>query len=72
MTRGPGRYDQVASDARVAAEAEGVCLLVLGGKKGDGFSVQVTSFVLLAEIPVMLRRVAVQIEHDLIGQQGNQ
>ena len=38
---GPGVYDDLATDARLKARAAGVVLIVLGGRKGSGFSVQV-------------------------------
>ena len=56
-----GKYDDAATAAREATKAEGVLLIVLGGEKGSGFSVQIPpEFV--ARIPAMLRRLADEIE----------
>lgn len=40
MAEGPGKYDDIATYARVEADAEGVIVIVLNGHKGSGFSVQ--------------------------------
>ena len=61
---GPGKYDDIATTAREAAEAEGVILIVLNGNKGTGFSAQFASLGLVQSIPAVLRQVADQIESD--------
>ncbi len=40
MARGPGKYDDLATYVRQQAEAKAVIIIVLGGKKGSGFSCQ--------------------------------
>ncbi len=65
MTRGPGKYDEAATTARELTGAAGVVLIVLGGSRGNGFSVQVRSEFLLRRLPVMLRDLAEQIERDV-------
>jgi hypothetical protein len=67
MTLGPGKYDAICTLAREQAEAEAALLLILGGNKGSGFSVQVqvqANMVLLRALPALLRDVADQIEKD--------
>jgi len=58
---GPGKYDDLLTAARESAEAEGGILIILGGEKGSGFSVQ-GSYELTKQLPGMLRTVATQIE----------
>jgi hypothetical protein len=67
MTLGPGKYDAICTQAREQAEAEAALLVILGGNKGSGFSVQVqvhANMVLLRALPALLRDVADQIEKD--------
>jgi hypothetical protein len=66
MALGPGKYDDLATCARERAEAEGVVLVILGGKAGAGFSVQANAIVTLA-LPGLLRRLADDIERDMKG-----
>ena len=40
MPLGGGKYDDLCTAAREKAAAEAVVLIVVGGKKGHGFSVQ--------------------------------
>jgi hypothetical protein len=40
MATGPGKYDHVATIARMLTGAQGVVLMILGGDNGSGFSVQ--------------------------------
>jgi len=42
MPVGPGKYDALCTDARVAADARACILIIIGGKLGSGFSVQTT------------------------------
>lgn len=58
---GPGIYDAIATKARTEAQAEGVLLVVFGGKDGAGFSAQLPPHILIT-IPEILRDVARQIE----------
>ena len=43
MGHGPGKYDDLCTQARNTAKAAGVVLIVFGGEKGDGFSVQASA-----------------------------
>jgi hypothetical protein len=40
MAKGPGKYDNICTTAREAAQADSVVLIVLNGVHGSGFSVQ--------------------------------
>jgi enoyl-CoA hydratase/carnithine racemase len=64
MPVGPGKYDELATAARLAAKARGVVVIVLEGEHGNGFSVQADGPVTLA-LPRLLRFVADGIEADL-------
>jgi hypothetical protein len=66
MTAGPGKYDEVTTKVRAETEADGVILVVLGGNKGNGFSVQASAEVLL-DLPGMPHSIADQVAADLRG-----
>jgi hypothetical protein len=40
MATGPGKYDDELTKAREPAGADIGCLILIGGKRGDGFSLQ--------------------------------
>lgn len=40
MPAGPGKYDDLATYVRENSNAKGVVVIVLGGDRGSGFSVQ--------------------------------
>lgn len=61
MALGPGKYDQLCTDAREGAQAEGAILIVLNGQFGHGFSIQATAEITVA-LPGLLRQVAKNIE----------
>jgi hypothetical protein len=64
MALGPGKYDPECTVARLATHAEGVALMVFGGKHGDGFSCQLSGELLL-KLPTMLREMAKEIERSI-------
>ena len=68
MTFGPGKYDDLCTYVREQAGVDegGVVLIIIGGDKGPGFSVQadVATSVLLADV---LERVAAEIRKDVLG-----
>lgn len=64
MTVGPGKYDDIATQARETAKASGVVLIVLGGEQGHGFSVQTVGHSPMQSLPALLRTLADQIERD--------
>lgn len=65
MSAGPGKYDDVCTQAREAAHAQGAALIIIGGQRGSGFSVQMPPHV-LGLLPDMLETMAKQIRDDLI------
>jgi spore coat polysaccharide biosynthesis predicted glycosyltransferase SpsG len=60
---GPGKYDVACTRARVHTQAQGVILVVFGGKDGNGFSCQLPPEI-AKEVPAILRVVADSIEAD--------
>lgn len=66
MTLGPGKYDDICTSAREQAGADGVVLIVIGGKHGNGFSVQADVPVTLA-LPDLLEVVARDLRADIAG-----
>jgi hypothetical protein len=60
--RGPGRYDAECTAARTSADARAVLLIVVGGNRGHGFSVQCVDGDIEATLPRLLRDVADDIE----------
>ena len=67
MAIGPGKYDEETQAVRVATHAQSVMLIVIGGDRGSGFSVQ-SDVVTLSRLPEMLRFMADEIDKDM-GQQ---
>jgi hypothetical protein len=67
MAAGPGKYDHLATLVREQANALGVIVIVFGGDKGNGFSVQADLPTTLS-LPQVLRATADQIEADLNAQ----
>jgi len=64
VAQGPGKYDDLATIIQARTGAQGIMLAVVGGDKGDGFSVIATLDTAQA-IPHALRKVADEIERDL-------
>jgi hypothetical protein len=69
MAFGPGKYDDLCTDVREKAKAEGVLLIILGGEKGPGFACQASPEITLV-LPDILEDVAAQIRRDGIGDTG--
>lgn len=65
MALGPGKYDDLATDARKRAKAAAVILVVFDGADGSGFSCQAPAYV-VANLPAVLRKLADSIEGDMI------
>jgi hypothetical protein len=65
MAHGPGKYDDACTAVRVATQAHGVALIIIGGHSGSGFSVQGPAEIQLA-LPLLLRTMADQIEADMM------
>jgi len=58
---GPGKYDDLATLVRESSEAEAVIVIVLGGKFGNGFSVQTTRPGMAERLPDLLEKAAAAI-----------
>jgi len=67
----PGKYDDLCTEARLKAKAQGVVLIILGGDKGFGFSVQLPEEALL-ELPAILELMAAEIRRDMQSRTKNQ
>lgn len=67
MPFGPGVYDDECSTARVATKAHTAILMIIGGMKGSGFSVQTAHPQMLVDLPNVLRAMAKQIEESSGG-----
>lgn len=63
MADGPGKYDAEAVLIREENDADGVCVLVMGGKRGSAFAIEGT-WDAIAAMPTILRSAADQIEKD--------
>jgi hypothetical protein len=70
MTIGPGKYDDVCTLARQAAGCDetggAVVLIVIGGRHGNGFSMQ-SDLDTLNMLPDLLEQMAKQIRSDVYG-----
>jgi hypothetical protein len=64
MAIGPGKYDAEATLVMESAHASDVVVIVIGGDRGEGFSVQATLSV-TRQLPKMLREIADQIEPEI-------
>lgn len=64
MSMGAGVYDDLCTEARERATAEGAMLVIIEGTRGSGFSVQAPPAVIFT-LPHVLRHMADQIEKDL-------
>jgi hypothetical protein len=53
---GPGKYDNICTVARVAADADCAIVIIINGNHGSGFSVQCTEGLVL-DIPSILEHV---------------
>jgi hypothetical protein len=68
---GPGKYDDICTEIRERTESTLCCLIIGGGNKGDGMSLQLVNDPSLILPTVMaLRAVADQLENDLKEQIG--
>ena len=66
MALGPGKYDDLCTYVREQAKAEAAIVVVIGGAKGGGFSVQAPLEIQLG-LPALLRKLAQDIEQTLRG-----
>lgn len=63
MPIGPGKYDDECTMLRESTEAQGVIVIVIGGKLGSGFSVQADRHTTLL-LPHMLEYMAAEIRQS--------
>jgi hypothetical protein len=64
-------YDYEASQMCKALKAKGIVMIVFGGAKGTGLSVQIQDKEEMLRVPGLLRQMAFRMEQDLrIGTQG--
>lgn len=68
---GGGKYDTECQLSMVMTQAKAVCLIVLGGDHGSGFSVSTTVPNIAAQLPALLRDIAAQIEATMEKTKGN-
>jgi hypothetical protein len=68
MAMGPGRYDDLCTHVRVLAQAEAALVIIIGGVRGHGFSVQTTDPRLVQQLPDLLEAIAVEIRETLARQ----
>jgi hypothetical protein len=55
---GPGKYDDLCQAAILSAQARTAILIILGGNKGEGFSLCTTAPEDLGKVSSLLRKVA--------------
>lgn len=65
MSHGPGKYDDLATIVRERSNARAVMVIVLGGNKGAGFSVQCEDPAVLAFLPDLLDQISADIRADI-------
>jgi len=71
MPRGPGKYGHLADYCRKASNADMALVVIFGGDRGAGFSVQTIDPDVEVRLPAILRDIAQEIEnarHDDIYQ----
>jgi hypothetical protein len=61
---GPGQYDDEATLVRERTQAQAVVLLIAGGTRGNGTSIQSMGVAFLRQLPSILRRLADELEAD--------
>jgi hypothetical protein len=63
---GAGKYDDITTLVRNVTHAQAAIVIILGGDKGSGFSVQTLDGAgVIDKLPEILRDVAMRIEADL-------
>jgi len=67
MPLGPGIYDDLCTKVRIKTKARTAIVIIDGGNKGSGFSVQTVDFAVNFKLPLLLRSMADQIEESFKG-----
>lgn len=65
MAQGPGKYDDLATICMELTGAELVMVVVAGGQRGSGFSMQARGPEDARLLAAVLRQIAEQIERDI-------
>jgi len=63
MALGPGKYDPECTRLMLSEHADGVLVIVIGGKRGGGFACQAMPELTMA-LPQILRNIADEIERS--------
>ena len=61
MPMGPGKYDDLCTLVMEKSEAMSALVIILGGNKGNGFSIQMVNQETMKLVPDLLETVAKQI-----------
>lgn len=61
MAMGPGKYDDLCTYVREQSGGQGAIVIVIGGKRGNGFACQ-TDLATLQSLPEILRHMADEID----------
>ena len=70
MPLGAGKYDDLCTKVRIEAKAKTAIIIIDGGTKGGGFSVQTTDLSVNFKLPALLRNIADEIENSFKGKDG--
>lgn len=62
MAQGAGKYDPECTAVLVNTNAAGVALIIIGGDRGTGFSINLRDPKLETALPLLLRQMADVIE----------
>jgi hypothetical protein len=62
---GHGKYDDLCTYVRERSGGEAAIVIVIGGSKGNGFSMQFTSLAAMLQLPDVLQQLAKQIRTNL-------
>jgi hypothetical protein len=65
MAEGSGKYDDICVEVLERTRASCACVIVIDGKKGNGFSVNSVSRDLIDVLPSILEAVANEIRTDV-------
>lgn len=63
---GPGKYDKACTMVREMTAATCAMVVVIGGNKGAGFSVQTTAPLNAAALASLLEHIARQLREDVV------
>lgn len=65
---GPGKYDDVCTMVREETNADAAIVIIIGGNRGQGFSMQATDPAYLAVLPDVLDMIAREVRKDYKAQ----